>query len=155
FIFEHSALPTRRVRSRLRLEILEDRLPPGDILLGIGMAFSSFGSEGAAFAEAAMKPGPLGGLDDGDGTATVSILAGDVERLAATTRTLVRIGHSPAAVVRAVDTTALMAWQLPAGHAVGAQRGVNANQVPSPTGPITSGNGLIALAMPATSLEQP
>src|SRR5262245_2776862 len=110
----HSQSRRAGIRSGPRLELLEDRLPPGDILLGIGMTLNSFGSDAAAGTEAVMEHRQFGGLswDDGDDRANLSILAGDGEpRFVSSRSTVVRLEHSHATVERTTAVAVLMAMR--------------------------------------------
>jgi hypothetical protein len=155
FVLEHSALPTRRLRSRLCLEILEDRLPPGDIVLGIGMALSSFGSDQPAGTAAVLRPRAFAGLngDDTDDTANLSSV-GEPGCVSARS-TAVRLGHAPAVGEPTADLAALMAWQpTDDGRTVWRAARSNVNEASllrdsSPAGPSSA---LVALDMPAALL---
>jgi len=90
--------------------------------------------------------------DDGDDTTNLSILSDDGEPGWVSARsTVVRLAHSHAAVERWADTTARMAWLPAPGYTAWSPAWSNANEAPSPAGPLTWGNGLIALDMPASS----
>jgi hypothetical protein len=138
--------------------MLEDRLPPGDVLLGIGMTLSSFASDRAAGTHEVVGHRQFGGLncDEGDDTANLSIFAGDLGLARDSAQSAVRLEPSHAAVERTAGLSDLMAWR-PVGHTVWSPAASNADGAlllrgSLPVEAVAWDHALIAL--PASSVEQ-
>src|SRR5260370_10553406 len=90
--------PSQRLRARFqpRLEFLEARLPPGDLLLGVAMTLSSVGADLPVGPEVPVALGRPRGLG-WDDTANRSILARNRGPAGARAGAVVHFGRSPTA----------------------------------------------------------